>query len=139
MTYISKDGYKNINYYYYIYTHVHLGIPDAPRASPYALEESERLLGGYERQSDWDSAFSMVNGFDPVRTSKLPRNDWYRLRRYLEVALTIRGESNSENNTGLISYIYLFIYFYLNRLKITRKIIIFFVVYYFRKGRNIDW
>ncbi len=38
---------------------------------------------------DWDLAISKLALVDPARAAKLSRNDWYRLRRALEVAETV--------------------------------------------------
>jgi len=75
-------------------------VPDAPKASPYALEESERLIGDLERGGNWDEAFQAVTALDPIRTPKLPRNDWYRLRRYLEIALTLNSPISSTTGSS---------------------------------------
>lgn len=69
------------------------GIPDAPKPSPFAIEESERLLCGLQGEGRWEEALALVMAFDATRTAKLARNDWYRLKRYLEVALTINTGS----------------------------------------------
>ena len=35
--------------------------------------------------------------YDPVRADKLARNDWYRMRRYLEIALSLRDAELAED------------------------------------------
>ena len=34
--------------------------------------------------------------YDPIRADKLVRNDWYRMRRYLEIALSLRDAELAE-------------------------------------------
>jgi hypothetical protein len=67
------------------------GIPDAPKASETVCRAAADLLAASEENGDWDEALRILSAHDPVRSEKLPRNDWYRMRRYLEVALSIRA------------------------------------------------
>ena len=42
-----------------------------------------------EAAGDWSRAIEILALYDSKRASNLPVNDWYRLRRYLEVSLTL--------------------------------------------------
>jgi tRNA dimethylallyltransferase len=70
------------------------GIPDAPRASEFALQETQRLIDDLQRRNQWDEAYKISVPFD-ARIEKLAKNDWYRLRRYLEVALTLNVDRDA--------------------------------------------
>lgn len=74
------------------------GVPDAPKASPVDQVEARRLL--LEASEDWDRAVEIVSQYDPARTRRLGRNDWYRLQRYLEVALSVRRLRSEEEERG---------------------------------------
>ena len=39
-----------------------------------------------------------IRKYDPVRADKLARNDWYRMRRYLEIALSLRDAEIAEGD-----------------------------------------
>jgi len=77
------------------------GIPDAPRASEFAHGEAERMIGDLQRQGKWEEAFAIAVPLD-ARIQKLAKNDWYRLRRYVEIALTLNidREAPSVSVTG---------------------------------------
>lgn len=76
------------------------GVPDAPKASSVDEAEARRLL--LEASEDWDRAVEIVSQYDAARVSRLGRNDWYRLQRYLEVALSVRRLRSQEggDNAG---------------------------------------
>jgi tRNA dimethylallyltransferase len=63
------------------------GIPDAPKASPEAVARAALLIGKMEQAKQWDEAVEVLKQYDTSRFEKLTRNDWYRLRRFLEIAL----------------------------------------------------
>ena len=73
------------------------GVPDAPKATEFAQQESERLIGELEVSNRWEEAYHIALPYD-VRIEKLAKNDWYRLRRYLEVALTLNSASSTGNH-----------------------------------------
>ena len=84
------------------------GKPDAPKASEEALRRTNELINELEEQKKWDDAFDILKLHDPTRASKLPRNDWYRLRRYLEIAIDLSTigsskESDSDNEVEKVS------------------------------------
>ncbi|KAM0070896.1 putative tRNA dimethylallyltransferase [Helianthus debilis subsp. tardiflorus] len=61
------------------------GKPDVPKATSEISLEVQSELAGFERTYDWDAAVHLVtNAGDPTAQS-LPANDWYRLRRKLEI------------------------------------------------------
>ncbi|KAF5771759.1 putative tRNA dimethylallyltransferase [Helianthus annuus] len=61
------------------------GKPDVPKATSEISLEVQSELAGFERTYDWDAAVQLVtNAGDPTAQS-LPANDWYRLRRKLEI------------------------------------------------------
>jgi tRNA dimethylallyltransferase len=93
----------------YIQWLVH-GRPDAPSPTLAAIDQAKSILEPFLEVEDWDGAvrhiLSLHAGLDaPV--SKLFPNDWYRLRRHLEVACTMaeNGSSvfNGERSGGLLS------------------------------------
>ncbi|XP_010454297.1 PREDICTED: tRNA dimethylallyltransferase 9 isoform X1 [Camelina sativa] len=61
------------------------GKPDVPKPSQEVTAEVHDMLVNFETEHDWEAAVEMVvNAGDPKACS-LPRNDWYRLRRSLEI------------------------------------------------------
>jgi tRNA dimethylallyltransferase len=65
------------------------GIPDAPKAKPKAQQRASELLKDIEPARRWDDAMALLEQYDPARAAKLSRNDWYRMRRSLEIAVQI--------------------------------------------------
>lgn len=56
-----------------------------PKPSPEVISEVHELLGDLQTEHNWEAAVELVvNAGDPKACS-LPRNDWYRLRRSLEI------------------------------------------------------
>lgn len=72
------------------------GIPDAPKASEEALTKSPALIDEIERARDWDAAITILRQYDPTRAEKIARNDWYRLRRYLEIGIDLHLRGGGE-------------------------------------------
>jgi tRNA dimethylallyltransferase len=79
------------------------GMPDAPKAENIDVNKAQELIGQYEESGDWDSAMNIVSMYDKTRVEKIGENDWYRLRRYLEVALAVRRIKGYDVNTNDIS------------------------------------
>ena len=79
------------------------GMPDAPKAESIDVNKAQELIGQYETSGDWSYAMNIVSMYDKTRVEKLGENDWYRLRRYLEVALAIRRIKGYDTNTNNIS------------------------------------
>jgi tRNA dimethylallyltransferase len=75
------------------------GIPDAPKATAEVEARVSELIGELENAGRWDDALQILLQHDPVRGSKITVNDWYRLRRYLEIAVQIL-EDTSGRSTG---------------------------------------
>ena len=71
------------------------GMPDAPKADPSIVRQAEALLKEASDAGDWDAGVEVLRQLDPVRVATLGRNDWYRLHRYLEVALSLRSKPSS--------------------------------------------
>ncbi|GMI63613.1 isopentenyltransferase 9, ARABIDOPSIS THALIANA ISOPENTENYLTRANSFERASE 9 [Hibiscus trionum] len=65
---------------WYIY-----GKPDVPKASREVAAKVCSELGYFERQGDWDAAVQLVVDAGDPKAESLAANDWYRLRRSLEI------------------------------------------------------
>jgi len=72
------------------------GVPDAPKASKDTYDTIQQLLIPYEQSQDWDGAIQLLSkyavdvdhaegGVGVGVGAGISRNDWYRLRRALEV------------------------------------------------------
>ncbi|XP_038689604.1 tRNA dimethylallyltransferase 9 isoform X1 [Tripterygium wilfordii] len=61
------------------------GKPDVPKASPEIASEVHRELENFQREEDWDRAVQLVVKAGDPRAQSLATNDWYRLRRSLEI------------------------------------------------------
>ena len=79
------------------------GMPDAPKADEEAVKEAEGMLKSFVDSGNWDGAVSVVAKYDRQRSEKLGRNDWYRLHRYLEVALCVLRNNGRKNNDSSIA------------------------------------
>ncbi len=64
------------------------GVPDAPKADDVVLAQADALLHDATLTRNWDAAVAVLRTYSPERASKIGPNDWYRCRRYLEVALS---------------------------------------------------
>ena len=78
------------------------GTPDAPKASKAIEEKAESLLREAEHAGKWDQAKEILSKYDPLRAASLGRNDWYRMRRYLEVALSVEKDGRVAGEGGRI-------------------------------------
>jgi tRNA dimethylallyltransferase len=89
------------------------GRPDAAKPTPKAIQRAHTELGLYQSKGDWEGAVEHVTSHGPLfaqRLTKLCGRDWYRLRRTLEIALTVQegqqspdGEKSSEMIRNLFS------------------------------------
>jgi tRNA dimethylallyltransferase len=79
------------------------GIPDAPKGSEEAMQLVETLIGDYDRNNDWDSAMAVLQEYDPSRAGRMMKNDWYRLRRYLAVAIDLSKNKPKGDGTEKLS------------------------------------
>lgn len=61
------------------------GKPDVPKASPEIAAKVHADLAKFERIGDWDTAVEMVVKAGDPRAKSFPVNNWYRLRRSLEI------------------------------------------------------
>lgn len=72
---------------FFVLTNIRLiyGKPDVPKASKEIASEVYTELADLERNGHWDAAVQLVfNAGDP-KAEHLAANDWYRLRRSLEI------------------------------------------------------
>lgn len=68
-----------------LYVRFIYGKPDVPKPSPEVIAEAHDMIVDFQTEHNWEAAVEMVvNAGDPKACS-LPRNDWYRLRRSLEI------------------------------------------------------
>eukprot|EP00531_Pseudo-nitzschia_arenysensis_P003947 CAMPEP_0116148598 /NCGR_PEP_ID=MMETSP0329-20121206/18462_1 /TAXON_ID=697910 /ORGANISM="Pseudo-nitzschia arenysensis, Strain B593" /LENGTH=483 /DNA_ID=CAMNT_0003644781 /DNA_START=318 /DNA_END=1769 /DNA_ORIENTATION=+ len=88
------------------------GRPDAMRPTPKAVETSYETIQKFQdNNNDYDGAVQYVASFGKVfavRAQKLTSGDWYRLRRTLEIALTVEEKKNEgcENIDALVEQLY---------------------------------
>uniref|UniRef100_A0A2P2JKX9 tRNA dimethylallyltransferase n=1 Tax=Rhizophora mucronata TaxID=61149 RepID=A0A2P2JKX9_RHIMU len=61
------------------------GKPDVPKASPEIASEAYNELEELQKNQDWDAAVQLVVKVGDPKAQLLPANDWYRLRRSLEI------------------------------------------------------
>jgi tRNA dimethylallyltransferase len=80
------------------------GRPDALRPTPLALQEAAQSL--QDCHGDWEKAVSIVTAYgEPFgqQVAKLSGRDWFRLRRILEVALTVKeAQKDNKNSNNLV-------------------------------------
>ncbi|KAF7822651.1 tRNA dimethylallyltransferase 9 [Senna tora] len=61
------------------------GKPDVPKASPETTSEVYSELAELQRNEDWDTAVQLVVKAGDPKAQFITPNDWYRLRRSLEI------------------------------------------------------
>ncbi|KAF2287338.1 hypothetical protein GH714_039669 [Hevea brasiliensis] len=61
------------------------GKPDVPKASPDIASEAYSELAELQKNEDWDEAVKLVVKAGDPKAQFLAANDWYRLRRSLEI------------------------------------------------------
>ncbi|XP_010520596.1 PREDICTED: tRNA dimethylallyltransferase 9 [Tarenaya hassleriana] len=61
------------------------GKPDVPKASPEVISKVNEELSDLQRAQKWDAAVELVVKAGDREAQSLARNDWYRLRRSLEI------------------------------------------------------
>lgn len=77
------------------------GRPDALRPTERALATALDLVTDYQDRQDWEGAVAKACQFGPKfaqQVSKLCGRDWYRLRRILEIALTVQEKGNDDES-----------------------------------------
>jgi len=91
LSYNVKSNYSILQNLEFIHLHAFVNVrfmygkPDVPKPSPEVIAEAHDMLVGFQTEYNWDAAVELVvNAGDP-KASSLPRNDWYRLRRSLEI------------------------------------------------------
>ncbi|KAK2986627.1 hypothetical protein RJ640_004383, partial [Escallonia rubra] len=76
------------------------GKPDVPKATPEITSEVNSELAGLQRDDDWDAAVQLVVKAGDPSAESLAANDWYRLRRRLEIIKS----SGSPTSTFQVPY-----------------------------------
>jgi tRNA dimethylallyltransferase len=79
------------------------GKPDAPSPTPNALAKAKETIQRYESEQDWTDAVTQALSLHEslqAPLEKLFANDWYRLRRILEVAYTVQEQQDNMAPTG---------------------------------------
>lgn len=105
------------------------GIPDAPKASHQSEDQAVNLLSEYlpERyrvqyfggsdttpkpsesvifmedqgpDGDWEAALAVLAHYDASRVATIPANNWYRLVRYLTIAIDQQSKPQSPSEAG---------------------------------------
>lgn len=61
------------------------GKPDVPKASLEVASEVYAELADLQKSEDWDAAVELVVKAGDPKAQFLAMNDWYRLRRSLEI------------------------------------------------------
>lgn len=61
------------------------GKPDVPKASQEVVAEVYSELADLQKNDDWDAAVQLVVKAGDPKAQLLAVNDWYRLRRSLEI------------------------------------------------------
>ncbi|XVF18719.1 hypothetical protein REPUB_Repub11eG0047100 [Reevesia pubescens] len=89
--FLGQKALKN-NLYGDIYCHPFFenvrfiyGKPDVPKASPEIAAKAYSELADFERDGDWEAAVQLVIEAGDPKAQSLAANDWYRLRRSLEI------------------------------------------------------
>jgi tRNA dimethylallyltransferase len=75
------------------------GSPDAIRPTKDALSKAKEIVEDFQRKNDWEGAVEHVSSMGDVfqeRCTGFCGLDWYRLRRTLEVALTVAEADNKD-------------------------------------------
>jgi hypothetical protein len=73
------------------------GTPETPKASPELAAQIEAQLEGFkQRENGWREAVAhLAEAGDPKTGAELAPNDWYRMRRALEIVLVSGGTDSS--------------------------------------------
>lgn len=75
------------------------GQPDVMRPSEDAIREATSIIASYQEVRNYQGAVEFVGSFGKVYTDRIAKfsgEDWYRLRRTLEVALTAKEKGNTD-------------------------------------------
>ncbi|KAJ4908231.1 tRNA dimethylallyltransferase 9 [Raphanus sativus] len=71
------------------------GKPDVPKPSPEIISKVHDMLVDFQTDHNWDAAVEFVVNAGDQKASSLPRNDWYRLKRSLEILKTTGSPPSS--------------------------------------------
>ena len=74
------------------------GLPDAPKAKAETVNYVNDLLKPYRNTNDWSGAVEILRSHDEKKAAKISMNDWYRLHRYLEIAIDVGQSSKSDGS-----------------------------------------
>jgi len=77
------------------------GRPDAYRPTPAAVAKSHEVIQKFQNEGNYQGAVELVSSFGKVfanRTEQFCGEDWYRLRRTLEIALTVQEQAEESND-----------------------------------------
>lgn len=115
---------------WYIY-----GKPDVPKASVEVASEVSSELLRFERKGQWDDAVKYVVEAGDPRARTFPYNNWYRLRRSLEIIRSSGSppsafqipydsyrEDNEEKHTKELDYDFICIFLSSPRIELYRSI-----------------
>lgn len=87
------------------------GKPDVPKSSPEIVAEVQAEISELERDGDWDAAVQLVVQAGDPSARSLPANDWYRIRRKLEIIKVVCDIFYcTDSNTVLYTFLYMFQY-----------------------------
>lgn len=100
--------------------------PKAPEEAKLRVEEALKEVDG-----NWDKGIALLAGKDPKRAEVLSPNDWYRLKRALEVLETtgtamtdmpLRGGAPGAEGKGQLDYDFRCVFLYGDRVRLNRRI-----------------
>lgn len=80
LTWYIKAIFFRSPFYRFIY-----GKPDVPKASREIAAEVYSEIADLQRDGDWDAAVQLVVKAGDPSARSLATNDWYRIRRRLEI------------------------------------------------------
>ncbi len=79
------------------------GIPDAPKAEEHIVMQADNMITPLESSNNWDAMLLLLQQYDAERAAIIHKNDWYRARRYLEVALSVHELRSTEGSSIIAS------------------------------------
>ena len=77
------------------------GKPNAPKPSEQIIAKAMATIQSYQSENQWSEAKGFVSNFGEVfrqRVAQLGDNDWYRLRRVYEIALSTESSNISHDD-----------------------------------------
>lgn len=84
---IKKENERESSYIYFVFMKIRFmyGKPDVPKASPEIAAEAYSELAPLQETGDWNAAVELVIKAGDPKAQSIAANDWYRLRRSLEI------------------------------------------------------